>query len=277
MNSSIIALITDFGNLDPYVGIMKAVLSDLSPDSTLIDITHEIPPGDIQRGAYVLWQAARDFPAGSVFLCVVDPGVGTERKPILLKVREQVFIGPDNGLFSYLLFKQSSSCWELKNASLQLNSKSTTFHGRDIFAPAAAHAANGISGEHFGDPLDKMIRLPDPILDVKSNSMEGEILSSDRFGNLVTSLGKFTLQDNSGLKFQSWINDETLSIAEPATMKLTSGKHQLPFVNTFGSVAPGQTATLVGSTGLLEIVINQGSAKDRLSLKEGVPVELSWD
>ena len=277
MKSSIIALITDFGTSDPYVGIMKAVLSKISPNSTLIDITHEIPPGDIQRGAYVLWQAARDFPPGSVFLCVVDPGVGTERKPIFLNAGNQLFIGPDNGLFSYQLIGQQFSCWELGNPDLQQKTRSTTFHGRDIFAPAAAHAANGISGDQFGNQLTDLVRLPNPILRVKPNSMEGEILSSDRFGNLITSLGLFTADAGGGVKFQSWINGETLTIADPDRVKLKVKGDELTFISTFSSVPPGQTAALVGSTGLLEIVNNQGSAKKRLGLKEGDPVTLSWD
>ncbi len=153
MKSRIIALVTDFGIEDPYVGIMKGIISDITPEVLLIDITHQIPPGDIQRAAFVLWQSSRDFPKGTVFLCVVDPGVGTERNAIYLQTRDQIFIGPDNGLFSYLVFQSDYSCWKISNPDFQRKSTSRTFHGRDVFAPAAAHASRLIPGEQFGSRI----------------------------------------------------------------------------------------------------------------------------
>jgi len=162
MKKRIIALLTDFGNEDPYVGIMKVIISQIYEDCALIDLTHLIPPGDIQRGAFVLWQAARDLPPGTVFLSVVDPGVGTDRKAIFLECGGQIFIGPDNGLFSYLTYKKDYAAWELSNPNFQQKNTAYTFHGRDIFAPAAAHTALGRQGAEFGDKLSEILLLPQP-------------------------------------------------------------------------------------------------------------------
>lgn len=276
MNSRTIALLTDFGLEDPYVGIMKGIISDLSPGTPLIDITHLIPPGDIQRGAFILWQASRDFPKGTVFLCVVDPGVGTERKAVYLQTRDQIFIGPDNGLFSYLLYNSEFTCWELSNLDYQKTNSSSTFHGRDIFAPATAFASSSVSGDQFGSQVKSLNNLSKPILKHNESSLEGEILSWDHFGNLFTSLGEFKYQDNS-LHYKSWIDDGEILINNISQMRIQVNDHQLPFIRTFGSVGPGSCAGLVGSTGLLEIIANQSSAEDLLGLEKGDPVLLSWD
>ncbi len=275
MKPTNIALITDFGLDDPYVGIMKGIITDLSPGIPLIDITHQIPPGDIQRGAFVLWQASRDFPQGTVFICVVDPGVGTDRKAIYLQTGGQIYIGPDNGLFSYLLFNSDFSCWELSNPDFQRQNSSSTFHGRDIFAPAAAYAARGFSGDQFGSVVNRMKNLSEPALCINENSLAGEIISWDQFGNLFTSLGKFKYSENS-LALTSWINDDKLLINNISQIQIQVGNQYLPLVRTFDSVENGSCAGLVGSTGLLEIVANQASAENLLGLNKGDPVLLSW-
>lgn len=275
MKSVNIALLSDFGLDDPYVGIMKAVLADLSPGIPLIDITHLIPAGDIQRGAFVLWQASQDFPPGTVFLGVVDPGVGTSRKAIYLKAGNQIFIGPDNGLFSYLLYANDYSCWELSNPGYQKQDSSDTFHGRDIFAPAAAHAALGAAGDQFGTELKKLVQLPQPIHEKGQSSLTGEILSRDRFGNLFTSLGKFQ-SSNFSLQFRSWITSHKLTIPEVSQIKIKAGNQLLPLVQTFDSIEQGCCAGLIGSTGLLEIIANQASAADLLEIKRGDPIFMSW-
>lgn len=275
MNSKTIALLTDFGTEDPYVGIMKGIISDLSPGTQMIDVTHQIPPGDIQRGAFVLWQASRDFPKGTIFLCVVDPGVGTERKAVYLKTRNQIFIGPDNGLFSYLLYTSEFSCWELSNPDFQRDNSSATFHGRDIFAPAAAFAARSVPGEQFGAMVEILNELTKPALIVDESSIVGEILSRDHFGNLITSLGLFKYQ-NEFLSYQSWIDGANIIINNTTQVRIQVNDHQLPLVRTFASIDPGECAGLVGSTGLLEIVANQSSAEMILGLEEGDPVMMSW-
>ena len=276
MKPTCIAMITDFGLDDPYVSIMKGIITSITPEIPLIDITHQIPLGDIQRGAFVLWQASRDFPKGTIFLCVVDPGVGTGRKAVYLKSRDQIFIGPDNGLFSYMLYNSDFSCWELSNPDFQSSNSSKTFHGRDIFAPAAAYAAGSVTGDQFGSRLNKLNKLPQPALIINENLLKGEIISRDHFGNLFTSLGAFEYKNNN-LQFRSWIDGSEIFINDASQLRIEVNDQQLPFVQTFSSIDPDSCAGLIGSTGLLEIAANQSSAKALLGLEKDDPVILSWD
>ena len=232
MKPPLITLLTDFGTSDPYVGIMKGILGGISPESRLVDLTHHIPPGDIQRGAFALWQSSLDLPLGTIFLAVVDPGVGTERKAICLDCGGQRFIGPDNGLFSYLLHGKEYHAWELSNPAYQLSTPGTTFHGRDIFAPAAAYAANGISGDKFGNAVKSIQRLPEPRLELKGTSLSGEILSTDRFGNLFTSLGRFQSNDSWDLILGSWIDQTKCKIKDRSYLEILVKDKTLPLVKT---------------------------------------------
>ncbi len=275
MTLPIIALLSDFGITDPYVGIMKGVISTIAPGAPLIDLTHLISPGDIQQGAYYLWQSSRDFPPGTVFLAVVDPGVGTNRRGVYLQRGEQIFIGPDNGLFSYLEYKNQVRAWELTNLEYQLHNPSSTFHGRDIFAPAAAHAVNGAQGAEFGKALDDLVKLPQPTLHRTGKSLRGEIISTDRFGNLITSLGSFQ-RVGSELHFQSWQSEETFSVPGGSAFSIEIENHHMPLAATFADTADNQCAGIIGSTGLLEVVANQKSAADILNLSRGSQVTLSW-
>lgn len=276
MKQPLIALLTDFGTSDPYVGIMKGILAGISPETRLIDLTHHIPPGDIQQGAFALWQSSLDLPSGTIFLAVVDPGVGTERKAICLDCAGQRFIGPDNGLFSFLLYGKEYHVWELSNPTYQLSTPGSTFHGRDIFAPAAAHAANGILGEKLGNPVKSIIHLAEPILELEVNSLSGEVLSSDIFGNLFTSLGRFHNKDSNDLILRSWINQTKCKIKDRSCVEILVKKKTLPLVRTFSAIPEGNCAGLIGSTGLLEIVCNLGSAKNILDLKRGDPILIRW-
>jgi S-adenosylmethionine hydrolase len=278
MKPAIIALLTDFGQEDPYVGVMKGVIMSLAPEARLIDLTHQVPMGDIQRGAFILWQASLDLPSGTVFLAVIDPGVGTERKGLFLQCGDHRFIGPDNGLFSYLFYQHKPHIWELSNPDYYYRSSGTssTFHGRDIFAPAAAHAARGVQGERFGARLATPITLPKPQLSLRSKGISGEVISADRFGNLFTSIGQFTSRDQE-LLCDSWISGESIALPAGVRLSLKIQDLELPFVTTFGSIARGDCAGLIGSTGLVEIVSNQGSAMSRLGLKIGDPVSLVWE
>lgn len=276
MKPPIIALITDFGTSDPYVGIMKGILAGISPETRLIDLTHHIPPGNIHRGAFVLWQSSLDLPQETIFLAVVDPGVGTERKAICLVCDGQRFIGPDNGLFSYLLYGKEYQAWELSNPAYQLSSPGTTFHGRDIFAPAAAYAANGIWGDKFGNAVKSIQCLPEPRLVKKGNSLSGEVISTDMFGNLFTSLGRFQSTDSCDLILSSWINHTNCKIKDRTHVEIILKDKTLSLVKTFAMVPEGTCAGLIGSTGLLEIVCNQGSAAKLLNLKRGDEIILRW-
>lgn len=265
-----IALLTDFGSRDPFVGIMKGVIVDINPDVQLIDLNHQIPPGDIRRAAINLWRSAAFFPKGTIFLVVVDPGVGTHRRPVIIQTEDFTFVGPDNGVFSYVV-EGEFEAWTLSNPKLGLPNPGMTFHGRDLFAPAAAHASRGIAGADFGDAVPSLVRLPEPKLESLSPElMRGEILHADHFGNLLTSLGTFTPEGSDSWKFQPWIGD-----AQPIFMALMSTQLQLPngdflsWVNTFGEIPEGECAALIGSSGLIEIAANRASAADLLQLTSG--------
>ena len=275
MSKKIITLITDFGIDDPYAGIMKGVITGINPDARLIDLSHQIPLGDIQRGAFVLWQAAQDFPPGTTFLCVVDPGVGTGRKGIFLQCDKQSFIGPDNGLFSYVTMNKKISAWELSNPKFQLADPTNTFHGRDIFAPAAAYVSLGTPGPDFGNSIQNIIQLPHLELSFDKNKLIGEVISFDRFGNTHTSLGQLFFKDNI-LYFSSWISSLKLIIEDTTSLKILVNDQHLPVVTTFGTIPSGACAGIIGSTGLLEIVANQDSARSLLNLKLGTRIILEW-
>ncbi len=266
-----IALLTDFGNLDPYVGIMKSVIAGIAPGVPMIDISHEVPPGDIQRAAFVLWQAWPYLPEGTVCLCVVDPGVGTRRKPVLYESEHMAVIAPDNGLLTYVL-KEGTAVYELANPAFQLANPSHTFHGRDIFAPAAGHAALGVPGPEFGPRISQPARFPLPRLDFVPGGANGQTLHADRFGNVLTSLGRLS-RTGQGLRLDPWIPLGDSRFLGESLQVIFRGEH-LPLADTFAGIPTGKVGALIGSTGLLEIVANGESAKEILDISPGEPVEL---
>lgn len=274
----LIVLTSDFGLVDPFVGIMKGVIAQITPGVRLVDLTHQIPPGDIRRAAMILWQSCTYFPRGTIFLTVVDPGVGTSRRGIIIRNSRYSFVGPDNGLFTYVLDK-TAKIWELKNSKYQLPNKGLTFHGRDIFAPCAAFAAQGIHGSEFGSPVFDEVRIPYPVCQIKTNFIKGEILYSDHFGNLLTSLGRFSRLDGRNFSLKSWIRGDSESPREiqvdmmQAVLQLPDNQ-ELPWVNTFADIGEGKCAALVGSSGLLEIASNKASATQILNLSESDPITL---
>jgi S-adenosyl-L-methionine hydrolase (adenosine-forming) len=278
--TNLIVILTDFGSKDHYVGVMKGVIAGICPQAAVIDLNHEIPPGDIRRAALTLWQAAPFFPDGTVFLAVVDPGVGTRRRPIVIKTgipgrKPFHFVGPDNGVFSYIIGPEYQA-WQLTNPKLALNNPGRTFHGRDIFAPAAAHLCRGVAGPAFGEVIRDPLKLPEPKLVTSSKGMiEGEILFTDHFGNLVTSIGKLSDLPDGELEFQPfWGEASPFRLNRPDAIILLNQKHQLPLVDTFEEAGRTQAAGLIGSSGLLEIVAYQDSAADIFSLKPGAEVVL---
>lgn len=264
-----IVILTDFGDADPFVAIMKGVIAQISPRVQQIDLTHRVDPGDIQRGAISLWQAYSHFPEGSVFLTVIDPGVGTDRKAICLEAHERIFIGPDNGVFSYLVSPESKA-WQLTNPKYQYHAQSATFHGRDIFAPAAAHAAAGVKGPEFGPKVSDLVQLPRPTLKQRGEYLVGEVLTRDRFGNVLTSLGRFNETSSGILKFNAWLGSlPDFEIEASDLQVILPGGETLSLINTFADVNKKSCAAIVGSTGLIEIVSNQDSAAEILGLKRG--------
>jgi S-adenosylmethionine hydrolase len=273
MNSPIVIL-TDFGTVDPFVGIMKGVITQIAPSANIIDLTHEIPPGNIRHAAITLWQSLDYFPPGSIFLVVVDPGVGTARRAVILNNGQHTFIAPDNGVLSFIIGDESKA-WEISNPLLALPNPGMTFHGRDIFAPAAAHASLGVDITKFGESISDLALLPLPKLESGSTeSLTGQILHSDHFGNLLTSLGKFTRKADQ-IYFSPWIGDEVNFSFNPQDtyLKLANGK-TLSWANTFAEIPQGKCAIILGSSGLLEIVANRQSAANLLNLQPDEPVTL---
>ncbi len=276
MKTGPIVLLTDFGLQDAYVGMMKGVIAGIAPEASIIDLTHDVPRGDIQRGAYHLWQATSFFPENTVFVAVVDPGVGTSRRALGAAWPGFTCLAPDNGLLTYV-FEQSEPLHavELKSSEYRLSGESATFHGRDIFAPAAAHLARGASIQDMGPPVVEPIRLPLPSLSIDAEAtVRGQILFADKFGNLITSLG---LLHTEG---ENLVLDPWLAGCAPARFKRSEICAQLPdgtqlaISHTFGEVGTGKPVAYIGSSELLEIAVNQGSAADALGLSAGQEILL---
>lgn len=272
----LIALMTDFGLEDAYVGMMKGVIAGIAPQAHVIDLTHAIPPGDVRTAAFRVWQSARHLPVGTILVCVVDPGVGTSRRAVVLAWPERICIGPDNGLFTYLLACSGTpQIVELANPNYQLEHVSRTFHGRDIFAPAAAYIAAGIALEAFGPPVHDLLEIPLPRLELDSGLIvRGEILLVDRFGNLVTSIGALRRGENE-LAFKPWLGQCPAARlpGKGLRLRLPSGV-SVPLGKTFGDVLPGHPVVYIGSDDLLEIAVNAGHAANQLTLSPGQEIAL---
>jgi len=255
----VIALLTDFGLHDHYVGAMKGVVLGICPDATLVDITHDIPPQDVTAGAIELAAAYRYFPAGTVFLCVVDPGVGSTRRPIAASAGGYLFVAPDNGLLS-LAIDNTAAIVELNNAAYHLPQVSKTFEGRDRFAPAAAWLARGTALTELGPALEAMARLTFPTPRVLPRAIDGEVVRVDRFGNLITNIDARALA----------------TIGPPSSIDVRIGTDvPLPVVGTYADVEAGGLCALVGSSGHLEVACRGGSAADRLAVGRGAAVHLA--
>jgi S-adenosyl-L-methionine hydrolase (adenosine-forming) len=255
--SRIVTLLTDFGTRDPFAGVMKGVMLGVAPDLKLVDLTHEIEPQAVADAAFWLAQSYGWFPAGTVHLAVVDPGVGSERAPLALSAGGHFFVGPDNGIFELVARRaRALEARELKPDRLGLTVPSRTFHGRDVFAPFAAALASGALA--FGDvgPLRKPTRSELFVEPVSSSTgIEGAVVVVDRFGNLITNLPGEALTDRRRTKVS--LCGKTLLIAR-----------------TYADVPPGALAAVVGSGGMLEVFARDGSAAERLAAKRGTPVRV---
>jgi S-adenosylmethionine hydrolase len=247
----VVTLLSDFGTRDGYVGAVKGVLLSRCPGATLVDVTHEIPPGDVAAGAFVLGQAAPYFPAGSVHLAVVDPGVGSERRALACAIGDQLYVAPDNGLLTRVLEAEASVlAREISHPALRLSSVSDVFHGRDLFAPAAAHLASGAPLAAVGPelPSASLVRSAWPKPSLESDGGGGQVVYVDRFGNLVTNL--------------------PLDPEVPQGVATVAGC-DVSIRRTYSEVAPGSLVALRGSSGLLEIARNRGSAAEALGVGPG--------
>jgi len=261
MSSSIITLTTDFGLRDPYVAEMKAVILSIHPNAAIVDISHEIEKFNIRMGAYILASATPYFPKGTIHVTVVDPSVGTKRRPLLIQTKHSYYIGPDNGVLVLAANSQRiEHIYEVSNRELMLSKISSTFHGRDIFAPAAAHLANGTQPAEFGPEIDKIV-IPKFAQIIKRNDMlVGEVIHVDGFGNIITNFGEKEV--------------ELMKIKHIANVKLRNARLKLRFCKAYANVEPQKPLALIGSHNFLEISINQGNAAKVFKIRSGDKVTL---
>lgn len=271
----IITLTSDFGTTDGYVGAMKGVLLSVCPDVRLIDITHSIPAQDVRCAALTLWNAGRTFPAETVHLVVVDPGVGTERRPLALRSGAMIYVAPDNGVLT-LAARDVEWAVVLDNPAIYWRSEevSQTFHGRDIFSPAAAHLAAGLPWREAGSAITDWQTLPFPQIERRSTGeWAGEVLYLDHFGNAITNVGLLVWQDGE-LTLAPLFATDRASRRLPLPASLEVGGQTLRLRRTYGEVPPGEPLALVGSSGLLEIAVRDGSAGQELAIGPGARVIL---
>jgi hypothetical protein len=256
----IITLLTDFGLQDGYVASLKGVILGICPTARLVDITHQVPAQNVSAAAYLLAGTCRDFPAGTIHLAVVDPGVGTPRRALAIRTSRYFFVGPDNGLFAWVLQDQTEvQSISLENPRFWRSTVSSTFHGRDLFAPVAAHLARGTALEEFGPPCGPLT-LPCRSARRDPHGLHGEIIYIDHFGNAISNITRQDLAAGEALGKCS------VQVAE---------QHLVPLVNTYAEAAPGTAVALIGSGGHLEIAVNRGDAAERLGLRPGSRIFLS--
>ena len=260
----IITLTTDFGTSDTYVGVMKGVILGINPNAQIIDLTHAIPPQDIHEAAFSIYAAYRYFPKGTIHIIVVDPGVGSDRQAIVSRIGDAFFVCPDNGVLSYLLHSIGSEgrhaidAVAIQDSVYYLPEVSNTFHGRDVFAPVAAHLSLGVPLEDIGPPVQTLVQLPIPKIDISGDTFVGQIIKIDRFGNLITNISKDA--------FEAFLDGDV-------TYEIRAGNTSLNRLNAaYAESGVGKPLAIIGSSGLLEIAINGGNAKEGLGIKWGDPV-----
>jgi len=259
MGRSIITLTTDFGTEDGYVGAVKGVIKRINPEAEVVDITHRIEPFDVLAAAFALNNFYRFFPPGTIHMVVVDPGVGSPRQPLAIRSEDFFFVGPDNGIFSFVY--ENERMIEMVVLSRQryfLAQPSSTFHARDIFAPVSAYLSLGVDIKEFGGPAKECFKLkiPEPALSKKR--LEGEVIHVDRFGNLITNIKARLLEGRS---------IETIGIG---------GKRLKGMVRSYFDIPKEKIGALVGSSGFLEIATNQGNAQRLLKAKTGTSVKITF-
>jgi len=257
-----ITLTTDFGTADFYAGAMRGVLHSLAPEAVVIDISHDVPPHDIAGGGFVLAGAADTFPRGTIHVAVVDPGVGGGRRGVILETERHLFVGPDNGLFSPIYERGGViRTVAIENRDLALELVSSTFHGRDIFAPAAAHLANGVDVGEFGNEITDPERLDLWRIGRAPNELNGHIVHVDRFGNAVSNLSRELVElSTGGQPYQAEVDGHWFLC-----------RHE-----TYSDVGAGAPCMVYGSLDTLEMSVNSGSAVERFGFRRGSVVTVRW-
>jgi S-adenosylmethionine hydrolase len=251
----VVTITTDFGIEDSYVGTMKGVALRIYPEVRLVDITHQVKPQDVLEASLILENAYPFFPVGSVHLAVVDPGVGTDRRPLLVATDECYFVGPDNGIFTRILeSKPVEAIIHLVNPCFRLASISGTFHGRDVFAPAAAYLARGVAPAEFGPPVDDAVRVDASVPRIYPDQICGEVIYVDSFGNIVTNISR----------------KQFTEVVGESRMRITiNGKKIEQIVRSYMDGERGKALALFGSSDLLEIAVAGGRADRRIGAGKG--------
>jgi S-adenosyl-L-methionine hydrolase (adenosine-forming) len=277
MAKPLIALLSDFGTSDPYVGIMKGVMMDRCPKARFIDIMHDVYPQNVRHAGYLLRSAYRYFPTHTVFLVVVDPGVGTARRPLAIRTDHGMYVGPDNGVFSGVL--EEADTWQAVSLALNAdnNALSATFHGRDLFAPAAAALANGAPLNTLGSPVTDVIHIPllhsaQPSPDV----IAGDVIHIDHYGNVITSIGKFSWLDRANPSILALDWKPPLHIQSASAQITLCGQTINGIQYTYANGDAGALMTVINSDQQLEIAVNLGSAAKQLGVRVGDLVQLKF-
>jgi S-adenosylmethionine hydrolase len=264
----VISLLTDFGIKDGNVGVMKGVIWGISPNAQITDLSHTVQPQNVREAALILARSAPYFPEKSIHLVVVDPGVGTARRPMAAQIGAQYYVGPDNGTISLLLEKAEQAGWKtefvrLGKPEFWLSEVSFVFHGRDIFAPVAAHLSMGVPLASLGSPFEDPVRLEFPQPQKIGNGWHGEVIHIDHFGNLSANIRVEHLGD---------------ALKNKAEITVRMGGVEIKgLVNTFGERAISELIALIGSTGNLIISVVNGSASERLNAQPGDRVEVIFE
>lgn len=258
---TVITLTTDFGIRDGFVGIMKGVIYGIAPQVKIVDISHTISPQNVREGMFTLWRAAPFFPPGTIHVCVVDPGVGTARRPMAARLGEHYFVCPDNGLLTPLILDAEQTMTYIEFVHLNdpqywLSKISRTFHGRDIFSPVAAHLANGVSLRELGTPFNDPVRLELPRPEKTEQGWIAHITSIDIFGNLTTDLPGSALEGKTDITFR------------------LRGTEVVGITESYGHRNSGDVVAVVDSEDYLEIAVVNGSAAQQLGAKAGDLVEV---
>jgi S-adenosylmethionine hydrolase len=253
---TVIALLTDFGTADGYVGVMHGVILRINPAATVVDVCHEVPPQNVRAAAFVLSTVYPYFAPRTIHVVVVDPGVGSERQAIAVRTARGVFVAPDNGVLSYVLAREPIlQMVQLTNAEYWLAPLSRTFHGRDVFAPVAAHLSRGVPLSELGPGVQNVVRFAIPVAHVADDgTLHGEVLHVDRFGNLVTNLTR-----------------ELLPMGQQLAVRIAGREVSGP-AQSYAQVGEGELLALFGSSGYLEIAARNGSAAAALQAGAGTPV-----
>jgi S-adenosylmethionine hydrolase len=261
---SLITLLTDFGTRDYFVASMKGVILNINPQAQIADLSHEVPPHDIAGAAYLLKSCYRYFPDGTVHVAVVDPGVGSNRRPLLIATSRYFFIGPDNGLFTYICDEETGvEVRQIENRQYRLDSEGSTFDGRDVFAPASAWLTKGQAVGSFGRLLTKYERLPTTAPGWDRQVMAGQIVYVDRFGNLISNLTSFELKEVRG-------------VTKRAASSLHLGGQTIEgLVTSYSDGAPGVPQALINSNGQIEVFVREGNAAELLGVGRGARIELA--